>query len=100
ATTETYPLSLHDALPISGGKISQIVSLQDNTARSQYQLEPQLITAISGSSREKRRMVRFHDMPEVLVHAVTAAEDKRFFQHAGRSEEHTSELQSPCNLVC
>src|SRR5256885_13105736 len=21
-------------------------------------------------------------------------------QHAGRSEEHTSELQSPCNLVC
>lgn len=66
-----------------GGKISQIVSLQDNTARSQYQLEPQLITAISGPSREKRRMVRFHDMPEVLVHAVTAAEDKRFFQHSG-----------------
>src|SRR5215467_2160768 len=24
---------------------------------------------------------------------------KRFAQH-GRSEEHTSELQSPCNLVC
>src|SRR2546426_8443591 len=21
-------------------------------------------------------------------------------QHVGRSEEHTSELQSPCNLVC
>src|SRR3989454_2472415 len=21
-------------------------------------------------------------------------------EHAGRSEEHTSELQSPCNLVC
>src|SRR2546426_3835663 len=21
-------------------------------------------------------------------------------RHAGRSEEHTSELQSPCNLVC
>src|SRR5256885_11690158 len=21
-------------------------------------------------------------------------------QHAGRSEEHTSELQSPCNIVC
>src|SRR5256885_10040920 len=23
-----------------------------------------------------------------------------FFQNRGRSEEHTSELQSPCNLVC
>src|SRR5256885_7221042 len=24
----------------------------------------------------------------------------RIDAHAGRSEEHTSELQSPCNLVC
>ncbi|MCU1233046.1 MAG: penicillin-binding protein family, partial [Candidatus Solibacter sp.] len=69
-------------LRFAGGKISQIVSLGDNTARSQYQLEPQLIQAIS-SSREKRRMVKFHDIPKVLVEAVTSIEDKRFFQHAG-----------------
>src|SRR2546426_4454777 len=25
---------------------------------------------------------------------------KRILEAAGRSEEHTSELQSPCNLVC
>src|SRR5256885_10703754 len=25
---------------------------------------------------------------------------KRYFQLSRRSEEHTSELQSPCNLVC
>src|ERR1039457_7396932 len=25
---------------------------------------------------------------------------RRRRRHAGRSEEHTSELQSPCNLVC
>jgi penicillin-binding protein 1B len=67
----------------NGGKISQIVSLQDNTQRSQYQLEPQLIQAVSGPSREKRRMVKFRDMPRVLVDAVTSAEDKRFFQHSG-----------------
>src|SRR5256885_5997220 len=30
--------------------------------------------------------------------AATAAEEVR--EGAGRSEEHTSELQSPCNLVC
>ena len=65
------------------GKISQIVSLRDNTERSLYQLEPQLITSISGPSREKRRMVKFHDIPPILVQAVTSAEDKRFFQHAG-----------------
>ena len=67
----------------AGGRISQIVSLQDNTARSQYQLEPQLVTNVSGPNREKRRMVRFADIPTVLVQAVTSAEDKRFFQHAG-----------------
>jgi penicillin-binding protein 1B len=67
----------------SGGRISQIVSLKDNTARNQYQLEPQLIQAISGAAREKRRMVKFNDIPRILVDAVTSIEDKRFFQHAG-----------------
>jgi len=63
-------------------KISQIVSLRDNTPRSQYQLEPTLIQTIS-STREKRRMVKFNDLPKILVEAVTSVEDKRFFQHAG-----------------
>src|SRR6201993_3657153 len=57
ATTEIYTLSLHDALPISGG------------------------------SRHARR--RVHRDRELLHRPVTT-----------RSEEHTSELQSPCNLVC
>jgi penicillin-binding protein 1B len=65
------------------GKISQIVSLQDNTSRPEYQLEPQLITNVSGASREKRRMVKFHDIPPVLVQAVTSIEDKHFFTHNG-----------------
>ncbi|HXS93052.1 MAG TPA: PBP1A family penicillin-binding protein [Candidatus Limnocylindrales bacterium] len=64
-------------------KIAQIVSLQDNTARNEYQLEPQLITNVSGAGREKRRYVKFQDLPHVLVEAVTSAEDKRFFQHSG-----------------
>jgi len=67
----------------ANGRISQIVSLKDNTARNQYQLEPQLIQAISGAAREKRRMVKFHDIPKILVEAVTSIEDKRFFQHSG-----------------
>ncbi len=70
-------------IKFSGDHISQIISLHDNTARDQYQLEPQLITNLSGASREKRRMVKFHDIPEVLIQAVTSAEDKRFFQHGG-----------------
>ncbi len=70
-------------IKFTDGKISQIVSLQDNTVRGFYQLEPKLITNVSGSSREKRRLVKFQDIPLVLVQAVTSAEDKRFFQHSG-----------------
>jgi penicillin-binding protein 1B len=70
-------------IKFSGGRISQVVSLQDNTPRSQYQLEPQLITNLSGPNREKRRMVKFADIPKVVVDAITSAEDKRFFQHSG-----------------
>ena len=70
-------------IKFANGRITQIVSLQDNTSRSQYQLEPQLITNLSGASREKRRMVKFADIPTVLVQAVTSAEDKHFFQHSG-----------------
>jgi penicillin-binding protein 1B len=65
------------------GHISQIVSLRDNTARPEYRLEPQLITNLFDRNREKRRLVKFADIPKVLVDAVTSAEDKRFFQHQG-----------------
>jgi penicillin-binding protein 1B len=67
----------------ASGRISRIVSLRDNTSRSLYQLEPQLITNLSGPNREKRRIVKFADIPKVVVEAVTSAEDKRFFQHNG-----------------
>ena len=70
-------------IKFSGGHISQIVSLRDNTSRGQYQLEPQLITNLFDRNREKRRLVKFQDIPKVLINAVTAAEDKRFFQHQG-----------------
>ena len=67
----------------AGNRISQIISLADNTSRGQYQLEPQLITNLSGPAREKRRFVTFPGIPRILVDAVTSAEDKRFFQHSG-----------------
>jgi penicillin-binding protein 1B len=70
-------------LKFQEGKVSQIISLRDNTERTQYTLEPELITNLFDRNREKRRLVRFQDIPPLLVHAVISAEDKRFFQHAG-----------------
>jgi penicillin-binding protein 1B len=70
-------------LRFADGKVSQIISLRDNTERTQYLLEPELITNLFDRKREKRRIVRFSDIPPVVLDAVLSAEDKRFFQHAG-----------------
>lgn len=81
------PDSYFDAEPgvikFAGNQVVEIISLRDNTQRTQYLLEPQLITNLFDRNREKRRLVRFSDIPKVLVDAIVSAEDKRFFQHAG-----------------
>jgi penicillin-binding protein 1B len=66
----------------SGDHIAGIISLPDHSQRDSFTLEPRLITNLS-PNREKRRLVRFADIPAVLVHAVISAEDKHFFHHSG-----------------
>lgn len=61
--------------------VARITQLADGTAMDSALLEPQLITNLFDSSREKRRIVRYDDLPPDLVHALLAAEDKRFFEH-------------------
>src|SRR5256885_10058529 len=71
ATTEIYTLSLHDALPIL---------IADGTYDAIF------------DKYQRRKIERLR------------LKERRIFRIAnpnvGRSEEHTSELQSPCNLVC
>src|SRR2546426_9263095 len=43
---------------------------------------------------------RAHATSRVAVHDEPAAADVARLREHHRSEEHTSELQSPCNLVC
>src|SRR2546426_5954235 len=71
ATTEIYTLSLHDALPIS-------------------------VPAQQRSEQPVRRRQYSHRHPR------QRRADPAVYSHGGggRSEEHTSEIQSPCNLVC
>jgi penicillin-binding protein 1B len=70
-------------LRFSGGKIAAIRNLSDHTARTDYTLEPELLSSLFDKNREKRRLVRYEDIPPILVQAVLSIEDKRFFQHSG-----------------
>src|SRR2546430_10275539 len=75
ATTEIYPLSLHDALPIS--------SAAPTRRAARWMLSPSGMP--QGYERPPGGLpLRAHEL------AVEAE----------RSEEHTSELQSQSNLVC
>ncbi len=67
----------------AGREIKRILSLDNSAALSRAEIEPELLTNLFDSSREKRRLVRFDDLPRVLVEAVLSAEDKRFFEHPG-----------------
>ena len=67
----------------SDSKVARIVSLADNTGRQEYQFPRQLLTNQSDRNREKRRLVRFSEIPPALVHAVVSVEDKHFFSHGG-----------------
>ncbi len=67
----------------AGGKVSRIFSVQDSSQRTEYQLEPELITNLFDRQRQKRQIVQFSEIPTMLVNAVVAVEDKRFFQHSG-----------------
>jgi penicillin-binding protein 1B len=70
-------------LKFRDGQVSQIMSLRDNSWRSVYQMEPELVTNLFDRQRQKRRLVRYEDLPKRLVEAVVSVEDKRFFKHAG-----------------
>src|SRR5256885_11090362 len=41
-----------------------------------------------------------HEESKIVVHHRSVGACFRRLRGSGRSEEHTSELQSPCNLVC
>jgi penicillin-binding protein 1B len=68
---------------VSGGVVSGITDAHGQ-ALSSYELEPLLITGLSeGAQRTKRRVLTYDEVPQNLVHAVIAIEDRRFFEHSG-----------------
>src|SRR2546426_8336054 len=54
---------------------------------------------VISSSAELRRRLRGEPLPGAAT-APGLERPRRVDRHHWRSEEHTSELQSPCNLVC
>lgn len=71
------------AVTFGGKSVRAIRPLGGGAEMGSAQIEPELITNLFDSAREKRRPVRYEDLPPTLVHAILSAEDKRFFEHGG-----------------
>jgi penicillin-binding protein 1B len=68
----------------SGEIVKTIKSVATGKDLKVLTLEPALISYLfEGAEREKRRFVKYDELPRHLVEAVLAIEDRRFFQHPG-----------------
>jgi penicillin-binding protein 1B len=81
------PQSYHSedgaTIHIDRGEVDSITDDHGQDLAS-YELEPTLITGLSEDvNRTKRRLVTYDQLPQNLVHAVLAIEDRRFFEHSG-----------------
>ena len=71
------------ALEFKDGRLASITALDHSRPLDSYQLEPEVITTLFDRNRSKRRLVRYQDLPKVLINAILATEDHRFFSHSG-----------------
>ena len=80
--SESYHAPEPARIMIEDGQVSQITSRGNDL--SAYELEPQLVTALfDAEQRSKRELVKYNDIPPIMVQATLAIEDRRFFEHSG-----------------
>jgi penicillin-binding protein 1B len=86
-TVRPGPQSYHsqDSATIRiGSGVVQSITDDHGQPLTSYELEPLLITGLSeDANRTKRRLVTYEEIPQNLVQAVLAIEDRRFFEHGG-----------------
>ena len=79
---ESYHSPEEARITIEDGQVTRITS--NGNQLSAYELEPQLVTSLFDSEqRSKRQVVKYNDIPKVMLDAVLAIEDRRFFEHGG-----------------
>src|SRR6202167_1247672 len=80
---ESYHSPEAATITIVSGTVSSINSRSAGELAA-YELEPQMLTSLfDAEQRSKRQLVKYDDIPKIMVEAVTSIEDRRFFQHNG-----------------
>src|SRR5205807_9883533 len=98
STTDTFTLSLHDALPI----LMRLSHRRGGVLGPVSASRPPRRNAMIGSTSAATSSgcFGFLALPRSLKTLNAAMREAATTFGRRRSEEHTSELQLPCNLVC
>jgi penicillin-binding protein 1B len=67
----------------AGNTIRSMTDPDTRAAVPTFALKPELLSNAIDKNREKRRYVAYRDLPKILIDAVLASEDRRFFSHSG-----------------
>src|ERR671926_911932 len=65
----------------SGDRIAELRG--DGIALDSFTLEPEILSNDLSSKSAQRELLSYEEIPPVLVHAILAIEDRRFFEHSG-----------------
>jgi penicillin-binding protein 1B len=82
-----YPTEAFKGYPVrifmQGPAISRIENINDGAEIFSLELEPELITGFYDQTWQERRVVSLKEVPPLLIKAILAIEDERFYEHHG-----------------
>jgi penicillin-binding protein 1B len=82
-----YPLESFKGSPVrislQGTTITKMENLDNGEELFSLELEPELVTGLYDRIWEERRLVNLSEVPPLLVRAILAIEDERFYSHRG-----------------
>jgi len=82
-----YPLGQFKGFPVRLAVVSKTVARLHNMDNGKevfsLELEPELVTGFYDRVWEERRLVTLAEVPPLLVRAILAIEDERFYHHMG-----------------
>jgi len=83
AAIEIRPARMKQVVRVTfaGDQIDEVRG--DGILLESFRLEPEILSNDVSSKSGRREVLSYGEIPEVLVHAILAIEDRRFFEHSG-----------------
>jgi penicillin-binding protein 1B len=82
-----YPTEHRKGIPVrislQGTTVARIENLATGKELFDLELEPELVTGLYERIWKERRVVKLSEVPPIVVKAILATEDERFFSHHG-----------------